>query len=141
MPSSVTDRPTCAHEYVFLLSKSARYFYDADAIREPLADATLERIEDNPDAINLAGANKRDVWTIATEPYSEAHFATFPRELPALCIRAGSKPGDLVLDPFMGSGTVAEVAESLGRRWVGYELNAAYVALIAERTRQIGLLA
>ncbi|MBD5603577.1 MAG: site-specific DNA-methyltransferase [Candidatus Eremiobacteraeota bacterium] len=178
MPSSVTDRPTSSHEHVFLLARSARYFYDADAIREPLRPATLKRIDQAKwrsgeqagserahagakangamrAVVNLkgatrapqiedgdfdpAGANKRDVWTIATMPYVDAHFATFPRELPSLCIRAGSRPGDVVLDPFMGSGTTAEVAESLGRRWVGYELNPEYHALIAARTRQTGL--
>jgi len=159
MPSSVSDRCTSSHEYVFMLSKSDRYFFDADAIREPLiphARATPRQGTAPASAYGLRsltgnqkrggtinspeqGANKRDVWTIATTPYSDAHFATFPVELPTLCIRAGSREGDLVLDPFMGSGTVAEVAEGLGRRWVGYELNPAYHELIAERTRQKGL--
>lgn len=94
--------------------------------------AALERIA-------TAGANLRNVWTIATAPYAEAHFATFPIELPSRCIKIGSKPGDLVLDPFLGSGTTAEAAQALGRRWVGYELNAEYHALIAERTRQQAL--
>jgi site-specific DNA-methyltransferase (cytosine-N4-specific) len=104
---------------------------------------SANRVWGDPEAmarIAEAGANKRDVWTIATTPYADAHFATFPVELPLTCIRAGSRPGDLVLDPFMGSGTVAEAAESLGRTWTGYELNPAYHALIAERTRQRGLL-
>jgi DNA modification methylase len=131
MPSSVTDRCTSSHEYVFMLSKSARYFYDGDAIKESIAYAGVDW--------NEIGANKRDVWTIGTEAYSDAHFATFPRELPAICIRAGSREGDVVLDPFMGSGTTAEVAESLGRRWVGYEISAEYHELIAKRTRQHGL--
>lgn len=96
------------------------------------------QIEDSVDW-NDAGANARDVWTIATTPYSEAHFATFPIELPLRCIRAGSREGDVVLDPFMGSGTVAEAAESVGRRWVGYEISAEYHALIAARTKQQGL--
>ena len=186
MPSSVSDRCTSSHEYVFMLSKSERYFFDADAIREPLLSSSIARLAQNglakqngseranggaktngnmkavykhdharqtsqqlanrvwDDPAALArlveqGANKRDVWTIATTPYSDAHFATFPPELPTLCIRAGSREGDLVLDPFMGSGTVAEVAEGLGRRWVGYEINPAYHELIAERTRQKGL--
>ena len=158
MPSSVTDRCTSSHEHVFMLSKQARYFYDADAIREQMSDASIDRyafafggaknerlkVTDNPTAFVgtrevTNGANKRDVWTIATTPYSDAHFATFPSELPALCIRAGSKPGDLVLDPFMGSGTTAMVAESLGRKWTGYEISAGYHALITERTRQTGL--
>ncbi len=162
MPSSVEDRPTSSHEYIFLLSKSARYFYDSDAIREPLSESSKIRLAGNVPAQAgssranggkktngpmravgdiIAGANKRDVWTVGTEPYSEAHFATFPREIPVLCIRAGSKPGDIVLDPFMGSGTTAEVAESLGRRWVEYELNPEYHSLIAKRTAQKGLFA
>ena len=91
--------------------------------------------------VEITDRNLRNVWTIATTPYSDAHFATFPLELPLRCIRIGTKPGDVVCDPFMGSGTVAEAAESIGRRWVGYEINPEYVALIAERTRQIGLLA
>jgi DNA modification methylase len=255
MPSSVEDRCTPSYEFVFLLAKSARYFYDADAIREPLAEATLDRIAqakwkagtqagsdranggektngpmkavyrhnearvtsqesgnrvwDDDEAMARmidAGANKRNVWTIATTPYSDAHFATFPIELPSLCIRAGSSeagccsecrapykrtvnvdydtqgrttngprstanrdfsPGVevravkhvtttgfeptcehdapampcLVLDPFMGSGTVAEAATALGRRFTGYELNPEYHKLIAARTRQTGLFA
>jgi DNA modification methylase len=83
--------------------------------------------------------NKRDVWTIGVEPYPDAHFATFPPEIPSLCIRAGSKPGDLVLDPFAGSGTTLEVAESLGRAWVGYELNEGYRPLIEARLQQRSL--
>ncbi len=157
MPSSVTDRCTSAHEYVFMLSKSARYFFDADAISEPSVGAGEERVpsESSKNSVHenrtyrgLArrvtikeNRNKRDVWTIATALFADAHFATFPPELPALCIRAGSRPGDLILDPFMGSGTTAEVATALGRRWTGYELNPAYQALIAKRTCQLGLLA
>lgn len=181
MPSSVGDRCTPSYEMIFLLAKSARYYYDADAIREPLTPATLDRIaqarwiagtqagslrtnggaktngpmravvnakgatrapqiEDAAEQYDERGANKRNVWTIASVPTSDAHFATFPSEIPSLCIRAGSRIGDLVLDPFLGSGTTAMVAESLGRRWVGYEINSAYCALIAERTRQMGLL-
>jgi site-specific DNA-methyltransferase (cytosine-N4-specific) len=180
MPSSVTDRCTSSYEMVFMLSKAARYYADMDAVREPLAEATLDRIaqakwksgeqagsmranggaktngpmravvnakglkqppqvEDGCYPTN--GANLRNVWTISTTPYARAHFATFPIELPSRCIRIGSKQGDLVLDPFMGSGTTAEAAEALGRRWVGYEINPEYHALIAERTRQKGLLA
>ena len=156
MPSSVSDRCTSSHEYVFMLSKSERYFFDADAISEPAIyagdiksnNAGKNHLSSNATQVGFIREggvtvketrNKRDVWTIATTPYSDAHFATFPVELPTLCIRAGSREGDLVLDPFMGSGTVAEVAEGLGRRWVGYEINPAYHELIAERTRQKGL--
>lgn len=169
MPSSVSDRCTSSHEYVFMLSKSDRYFFNADAISEPclkvgtekhlaggrgvragtrgglipkkdqLGKQTYAGFNDRYDESTPDRANKRDVWTIATSPYSDAHFATFPPELPTICIRAGSREGDLVLDPFMGSGTVAEVAEGLGRRWVGYEINLAYHKLIADRTRQKGL--
>jgi site-specific DNA-methyltransferase (cytosine-N4-specific) len=166
MPESVTDRPTKAHEYLFLLSKSPRYYYDADAIRSPLRPKTEttfgSRRRSRGDgsglvkAANLArdvpvrrprldedgepsGANARTVWTIASEPYDGAHFATFPRALVTPCILAGSALGDVVLDPFMGSGTVGQVAESLGRRWFGCELNPDYAKQAAVRTIQTGL--
>jgi DNA modification methylase len=155
MPESVTDRPTKAHEYIFLLTKAERYFYDADAIREgAVADnreffrgddkytsgnSFLNNSErsangkghvENPSNLR----NKRSVWTIATQPYAEAHFATFPEEIPKLCILAGSKPGDTVLDPFAGSGTVGKVALELGRRPILIELNPAYIELAEDRT-------
>jgi DNA modification methylase len=155
MPESVTDRPTKAHEYVFLLAKSERYFYDAEAIKEPgewcgmqlgivrgkktraLAMGRMPSGNERPgaDADSPDRRNRRTVWTIATEPYSEAHFATFPQALVEPCILAGSRAGDTVLDPFMGSGTVARVAERFGRRWLGCELNPAYVDLCDERTK------
>lgn len=158
MPESVTDRPTKAHEYLFLLTKSERYFYDADAIREPhvrLWDATnggnlspvgahkangavRERGGDYPKPHEL-GRNRRTVWTVPTTPYSGAHFATMPEKLVEPCVLAGSRPGDLVFDPFLGSGTVGAVAERLGRRWVGTDLNPAYHALAKKRTAQRGL--
>lgn len=159
MPESVTDRPTKSHEYVFLLSKSARYYYDADAIRELDSDKPsgnlTRRIADWSDwqrpADHLgsaipwepdgSGRNARSVWSITTRPYSGAHFATFPPELPERCIKAGSRVGDTVLDPFMGSGTTAWVARNLGRRAVGCELNAEYLAIAADRLRQLSLLA
>jgi len=229
MPESVTDRPTKAHEYVFLLTKSARYFYDADAVREEHAEASLARYENGgagangkPYAMqqsprgNPAGRNSRSVWTIATEPYAAAHFATFPTELPRRCILAGTsergvcsdcgapwervtetpqypkelraKPGDpgvkvgygnpevnttgsgakmqawrnenppqtvawrptctheaptvpaIVLDPFLGSGTTAWVAKTLGRRAVGIELNPEYAALAVKRNQQMAMM-
>lgn len=160
VPSSVEDRPTTSHEYIFLLSKRAQYYYDAAAIAEPSIHAGETRVTTaksfnrqaegaglKPTGNSVPGSvvpikemrNKRDVWTINTNAYPGAHFATFPPEIPSLCIRAGSKPGDLVLDPFAGSGTTLEVAESLGRSWVGYELNEGYRPLIEARLRQQGL--
>ena len=155
MPESVTDRPTKAHEYVFLLSKSARYVYDADAIKEP---ASWVR-ENNPDWQHQRskwadgagagnrnaksggftawktedGRNCRSVWTIPTQPYPEAHFATYPEDLAARCIKAGSRIGDTVLDPFCGSGTTGAVALRLGRAFIGIELNPAYCELARTR--------
>jgi DNA modification methylase len=159
MPESVTDRPTKAHEYIFLLAKSERYFYDADAIREPhlgpppsggrSAHGYEERKwSDRTDGLarppmtmrdreyNPAGRNRRSVWTINPQPYSGAHFATFPEKLVEPCILAGSRAGDLVCDPFIGSGTVGVVATRLMRRWVGVDLS--YQSLSRERTRQRG---
>lgn len=156
MPESVRDRCTKAHEYVFLLSKSERYFYDVDAVREPhqTADRKGERHSYKPGSassyrmdggheeqrgsfaglpLNPAGRNRRSVWTVAPRPYKGAHFATFPPALIEPCILAGSRPGDIVLDPFMGSGTTAAVALQHGRSAVGCELNPAYAPLIRER--------
>jgi DNA modification methylase len=153
MPESVLDRCTKAHEYVFLMSKSERYFYDAAAISEPAArpdgggNLVPYRVdgEREGDNANLGGSlhkigprdmrNKRSVWTITSEPYPEAHFATFPTELARLCILAGTRLGDVVLDPFAGSGTTLKVALELGRQAIGIELNPAYAALIDRRTR------
>lgn len=165
VPESVRDRPSRAHEYLFLLSKSRRYYYDADAIREPLAEKTattwggqrrskgtdgLERVaahnlsRDMPSrkprlAANgkPAGANKRTVWTIAQEPYPDAHFATFPRGLVEPCVLAGCPPMGVVLDPFAGTGTTLEVALKLGRHAVGIEGSAAYAELIDRRLRHL----
>ena len=148
MPESVRDRCTKAHEYVFLLSKSERYYYDNTAILE---DAKWERWGDqtvikeqqgtakwigNKSKAELQATgkkNRRSVWTVATKPYKGAHFATFPPALIEPCILAGSRPGDLVLDPFMGSGTTAQVALQHGRRAIGCELNPAYIDLIHQR--------
>ena len=121
MPESVMDRPTRAHEYIFLFSKSPRYYYDAGAIKEPMSK----------DEQSANGANKRDVWTVATQPYSGAHFATFPTKLIEPCILAGSRVGDVILDPFMGSGTSGEVALQHGRKFVGVELNEKYIDELA----------
>jgi site-specific DNA-methyltransferase (cytosine-N4-specific) len=134
MPESVTDRPTRAHEYIFLLTKSARYYYDADAIAEPAVYAGREgggRWNGCEET-----RNARSVWTVPTTPFPEAHFAVFPEKIPSLCIRAGSREGDTVLDPFMGSGTTALVAEKLGRRWVGIEANADYIEIANRRLAQ-----
>lgn len=154
MPESVTDRPTKAHEYLFLFAKSARYFYDAESIREPnvstskgpwsqaYRDAQREAV-DGGDSFgrrwNPDGRNARSVWTITTKPYAGAHFATFPPELPERCIKAGSAEGDLVLDPFSGSGTTAFVARQLARRAVGIDLNTEYLDLAADRLKQLSL--
>jgi DNA modification methylase len=177
MPESVRDRCTRAHEYIFLLSKSQRYFYDGDAICQPCKPATIERVsqqnhpnqhgsdrvpgktngpmkacfggriksvearkqtrlqsgnEDNGNYLER-GANKRSVWTVTTKPFKGAHFATFPPDLIEPCILAGSSPGDIVLDPFIGSGTTAQVALQHNRLYLGCELNPAYESLINQR--------
>ncbi len=168
MPESVTDRPTSAHEHVFLFSKSARYFYDADAIREPhtcdpdglndpslrstipsnaggqYVDGGLRRPPSRPANYfgHALGRNARNVWTIATQPYSGAHFATMPPELAERCVKAGSKPGDTVLDPFGGAGTTALVADRLGRNATLIEINAEYRSLAEARiTADSGMFA
>jgi DNA modification methylase len=160
MPESVTDRPTKSHEYLFLLTKSPRYFYDHAAVREPLKSTPEQylragkSVRENHALGQVAGRslgagsfatvpdgrNARSVWNIATRSYAGAHFATFPVELPERCIKAGSAPGDVVLDPFSGSGTTAWVARHHGRRAVGIELNEDYLRLSADRLRQLSLL-
>lgn len=205
MPESVTDRPTKSHEYLFLLTKSAKYYYDAAAIYEPYAESTLREADEGYDGLGLkdyagagvqnpsdtkrriidgikrkneqsgdrrkegfndrwdartnlhrnaaadaeasgragyqqatgAGRNKRTVWTIPTQPVTDAHFATFPEALVEPCILAGAPMGGLVLDPFTGTGTVGVVAARLGRRFVGVDLS--YQDLAARRTAQRGL--
>ena len=149
MPESVTDRPTRAHEFLFLLSKSPRYFYDADAIREDGAGRLdLGRMK-QPDARlgegggwakdgtlrDEAGRNKRDVWTVATQPFSGAHFAAFPPKLIEPCILAGAPEGGVVLDPFAGAGTTGLVALRHNRSFVGCELNPEYAELARDRIR------
>ena len=161
MPESVRDRPTKAHEYVFLLSKSARYYYEAEAISERASQAgkvvslgskSFSKGQDAGAACPPSGnglsdfyevkskRNKRSVWTVPSRPYTGAHFACYPPDLIKPCILAGCPKGGVVLDPFLGSGTTGQVAESLGRRWYGIELNPEYCGLIRERTAQIGLL-
>jgi DNA modification methylase len=147
MPESVTDRPTKSHEYVFLLSKSASYFYDVDAVREPhkpdgrylttapVGDASHQNYKggNGHERWPNGGRNKRSVWTIATKPYSGAHFATMPETLVEPCVLAGSKPGDTVLDPFGGAGTTGLVANKWGRNAILCELNPEYVKIIESR--------
>ena len=118
-PESVRDRPTRSHEFVFMFSKSEKYFYDYQAVQEPSADGNTRR--------------RRSVWSINTKPFKGAHFAVFPPELVEVCMKAGSTQGDMVLDPFLGSGTVGLVATELGRDWVGIELNEEYADIAKER--------
>ncbi len=159
MPESMKDRPTKAHEYIFLMAKSQRYFYDAAAIAEPVTASTVSRVTqpgwdfqagsdrvpgktNGPMKAVIGGEyedpaearrNVRSVWSIVTMPYKEAHFATFPEEIPKRCILAGSRRDDLVLDVFSGSGTVAAVAKRHGRRYLGIELNPAYIEISERR--------
>lgn len=154
MPESVTDRPTSAHEHIFLLSKQPRYFYDADAVRETAntsgtragyagydkrAMAMGRAASGNEKAgtviINGEHRNLRNVWELSPEPCSMAHFATFPSEIPRRCIKAGSRPGDIVLEPFAGSGTTGMVAIEQGRRAILVELNEAYLPIISKRLK------
>jgi site-specific DNA-methyltransferase (adenine-specific) len=149
MPESVTDRCTKAHEYIFLLSKSARYFYDAEAIKEEATgggsgnDERKDSAERGcPNAGGTASGvpwqgsdtrNRRSVWSVVTKPYRAAHFATFPPDLIRPCILAGCPTGGTVLDPFGGSGTTGQVAMEEGRNAILCELNADYVGLIRRR--------
>ena len=152
MPESVRDRCTKAHEYVFLLTKSAKYYYDADAVKEPACNwGTRDRSEMRKGTIDpklkqhgLKGKdwednpmkNKRSVWTLNTKGYNCAHFAVMPPDLVEPCIKAGCPEGGVVLDPFTGSGTTGAVAIGLGRNFVGTELNPEYVKLAEERIRK-----
>lgn len=170
MPESVTDRPTRAHEYLFLLSKSPRYHYDAAAIAEPCVAGdrgstytdgktgtvhatrgqgprtdkkaasglrTYAGFNERWDATPTETRNKRDVWTVPTQPYPDAHFATFPPDLIRPCIRAGCPVGGVVLDPFVGSGTTAMVAVEEGRRWLGFDLDERAVGWTAARLQAL----
>ena len=155
MPESVQDRCTKAHEYIFLLSKSQKYYYDHEAIKEQ----SLTKSEgirfggnkygdnDDPKYATKSGnvskeyevANKRSVWSVPVKPYAGAHFAVFPQELIEPCILAGAPVGGIVLDPFMGSGTTAQVAQNLGRQYIGCELNTDYKPLQEKRVAQQAL--
>jgi len=155
MPESVTDRCTKSHEYIFLLSKSNKYHFDYEAIREEgvipagtlAAKGSAER--QNQKGVNArppeykeydGQRNKRSVWTVNTKPYSGAHFAVFPEELIEPCILAGAPVGGIVLDPFMGSGTIAQVAHHLGRQYIGCELNENYKPLQNQRLAQQSII-
>ena len=142
MPEPVKDRCTKSHEYIFLLSKSSKYYFDYEALQEPtttydknVRDRDKGKLNKTPGRERISGLktndyemkNKRDVWNINLKPYREAHFAVFPPELPEFCIKAGSKVGDTVLDPFWGSGTTGVVAIKLGRKVIGIELNKEYI--------------
>jgi len=154
MPESVKDRCTKAHEYIFLLTKKPQYYFNNDAIRTPhkrlwdesnggnMSDIghkkhnAIQNKNTHPKGYpmpNKLGANKRSVWSVTVKPYKGAHFATFPKELIIPCILAGSKENDIVFDPFMGSGTTAQVAKEFNRQYLGCELNPEYKALQNER--------
>lgn len=159
MPESVTDRPTKAHEYIFLLSKSPNYYYDHEAIKEPAVhgDPNPPRGSNGTDSPNLGRRedkkrgffkgkygelafrairdfrNKRSVWTVTTKPYKEAHFATYPPDLIEPCILAGSRINDTILDPFFGSGTTGLVALRNNRSFIGIELNPDYIEIAKKR--------
>jgi DNA modification methylase len=161
MPESVRDRPTDAHEYIFLLTKSKTYWYDQDAVREKSGEECRRAAsfrdggtytgnrafnpdddkhkDTHGDGPSDNGRNCRSVWTFPTEPYPDAHFAVFPRELPERCIKAGAPPDGIVLDPFAGSGTTCEVAYHLGRTAIGIDASAKYLDMAIERVKQ-GLL-
>ena len=156
MPESVQDRCTKAHEYIFLLSKSSKYFYDADAIKEDAitagsisasfqgrqgtAEYHVQSGGAGSEAKEYTHKNKRSVWTVPVKAYSGAHFAVFPTELIEPCILAGAPIGGIVLDPFMGSGTTAQVAQDLSRQYIGCELNPEYGKLQKKRISQQSLL-
>jgi len=153
MPESVTDRCTKSHEYIFLMTKSAQYYYDHEAIKERSTESTEKRLSQpslkkqkgsnrvpnksngNMKAVGGDMRNKRSVWTVATKPYKEAHFAVFPDELIKPCILAGSAKGDIVLDPFFGSGTTGIVALRSRRRFIGIELNSEYISIANKRLK------
>lgn len=157
MPESVQDRCTKAHEYIFLMSKSQKYYYDHESIKEnavgarggaPIKARNTEFRQGDVKSVNdgLANGwqpsedrNKRSVWTVNPKPYAGAHFAVFPQELIEPCIMAGAPIGGIVLDPFMGSGTTAQVAQNLGRQYLGCELNLAYKLLQDKRISQLSL--
>ena len=151
MPESVRDRCTKSHEYIFLMSKSKNYYYDNEAIKEPVKQDWGTRNRTNGKYHNpgtglqphsgltksYTKRNKRSVWSVNKKPYKGAHFATYPEELIEPCILAGSEKGDIVLDPFMGSGTTAAVAKKNSRAYIGCELHEEYASLQTDRISTI----
>lgn len=153
MPESVTDRCTKSHEYVFLLTKNARYFYDHEAIKEPSVGSTGGPFSEKYVEAQLAHGgkskyrsrsdydtslrNRRSVWNVATRSYSGAHFATFPPDLVEPMVLAGSRSGDWILDPFAGTATVGQVAVKHGRDFIGLEINPEYIELAKKRTESV----
>lgn len=162
MPESVTDRCTKSHEYIFLLSKSPHYYYDAEKIAEPVAGSTTQKLAHNMENKPRYGGkkyteypesffrtksgniyeyrpkrNKRDVWFVSTKSYKGAHFATFPEDLIEPCVLAGCPPAGKVIDPFAGTSTTGVVCERYGRQFVGIEINKEYCALGAERLQNV----
>ena len=147
MPESVRDRCTKSHEYIFLLSKNKKYYYDNEAIKEPVKqdwgtrDRTKGKYHNSGSGLSPHSGlsksydrkNKRDVWSVTNKPFKGSHFAVFPPDLITPCILAGSEKGDIILDPFMGSGTTAMVAKHLGRDYIGCELHEEYGNLIDQR--------
>ncbi len=168
MPSSVKNRPTTDHEYLFLFVKNKNYYYDVDAIREPHVTFTEKskmkggrnhfgKVNGTPEdgkyggnpnlhngrwdqAFHPKGRNRRTVWSISLSKFREAHFAVFPEKLVELCVKAGCPPQGVVLDPFIGSGTVAVVAQKLGRQYIGIDCNAQYCDMARSRLTQLPLL-
>jgi DNA modification methylase len=150
MPESVTDRCTKSHEYIFLLAKSAKYYYNAEAIKEISQDPTNYRPAKRGFEGKYKGKagysfrltkqdrNHHSVWTITTKPFREAHFATFPPDLVEPMIKAGCPVGGIVLDPFFGAGTTGMVAKQLGREFIGIELNPKYCEIAEKRIVQVG---
>lgn len=158
MPESVTDRPTKAHEYIFLLTKSEKYFYDGEAIKEKsvytdaraglgniryqgkrtegeyLSPGLRQKANGQQAFVKVTeDRNKRSVWSVTTKPFTDAHFATFPEDLIEPMVLAGCRRGGVILDPFMGAGTTAVVAKKLGRQYLGLELNPAYIKIAEDR--------
>lgn len=165
MPESVTDRCTKSHEYIFLMSKGTKYYFNSEAIKEKLTESSIIRTKTsfivntviskrknfdkyvptiNPNTaektrqkmIERGTRNKRSVWTVTAKPFKEAHFATFPEALIAPMVMAGCPKEGIVLDPFMGAGTTAVVAKKLGRRYLGIELNPVYIKIAEDRLKQ-----
>lgn len=155
MPESVKDRTTKSHEYILLFSKSKKYYFDCDAIAEEavsydtiIRERGDDKLNNTPGRTKMGGLvrndyktrNKRSVWSVATQPLHEAHFATYPEKLIVDCIKAGCPENGIVVDPFMGSGTTAIVARKLNRNYIGFELNAEYLKIAKKRIRkELGL--